>query len=115
MTLLACTNEFALHFYQSIPQGLGGGRPTVATLVLNKEGVKFWNRIGWETLAGDEEAVRTGPVAILHQTDQELWLLRVNRERTDSAIPEWIAIQKSLVNGIACGCKNIQLPAQPKK
>lgn len=59
-------------FYGSIPEGLGGGKPMTATLVLDSQGVTVWEQAGMPLATGTGR--NSQKIKIIYQDDHNLYV-----------------------------------------
>jgi hypothetical protein len=90
--LFLSTQLVARTVYNKIPEALGGGQPVRAHLVLNSDGVIFWNRATTRQIPV-EQGGNTGCVMILHTSQDELVIGLPEKPSTV------IFLKKSLVLG----------------
>jgi hypothetical protein len=97
---VACFAFFTIHkflepLYVQVPESIGGGKPVVAQMILNKDGLAFWKQT--EALVPEgKESTRTGPIRILYQNEHEFVIKAPYKDGQEKII----IIKKSLVEGI---------------
>jgi hypothetical protein len=83
--------------YDQIAEGVGGGKPIAAEVVLNKDGMAFWKATG--AIPVGEGSMRTGKVKILYQNDKEI-VLRAQYLDGQKTKEKIIILNKTLVDGL---------------
>lgn len=84
--------------YPNVPEGIGGGKPVEARLVLNANGTAFWNQTNCLPLNG-KPAVTTAPVEILYQSEHRI-VIKAPYDDGSSRKSKVIVLNDSLVDGI---------------
>jgi hypothetical protein len=69
--LCIATYFMATRFYAYVPDGLGGGKPVNARLILNERGASFWKQAGVDVPA-EKDSSASVPIRILYQSESEL-------------------------------------------
>lgn len=87
-------DPIAVLIYGRVPEALGGGKPTTARLIFNKDGLNFWKQTGALPLQGPD-SISSSPLQIVYQDDHQMAVITPCRDGTNRVI----VLSKSLVDG----------------
>ena len=97
-TIFFTTHDYLQNIYVQVPEALGGGKPTIGELILNKDGIVFWRQA--RLFAGTApESSSTGQVKILYQSERE-FVLQAPYGNGNGKKDRIVIMNKSLVDGV---------------